>query len=396
MILSAAFGLILAAAPALSDITNALPEGLSPQKLTVETVLIHEPGDDWTYAHHPSLAFFNGRYHAMWSNGRKDEDAPGQRILCCSSPDFIHWTAPKPLLGPMRGKHSELVLTASGFYAHGGTLAAYAGRYEYAPEHLENGNRKPGDAAHQDTGLMVMTSTDGENWSDPKDLGIPVVPNHPPQPTRSGRLIICANVAFPYTDDPSGLGGWIMSGIYPPEMTGDLFDDSQGFRVVQRRAGWPVGLCEGSFYQTGDGVIRMLLRSGTPKLWAAESRDDGATWSQPCETGFSDDRAKFHCGQLPDGRFYQVGNAVPNGKRNPLVLSLSNDGIRFDRQFILADEDRPMKKPGLYKGGVYAYPHTLVHNGFLNVIVSVCKESVLVLRIPLEAPVLAETVDENR
>jgi hypothetical protein len=338
----------------------------------------------WTYSHHPSLTFFNGRFYAMWSNGREDEDASGQRVLYCTSEDFLHWTTPEPLAGPLQGKHSELVLTAAGFHQYAGMLVAYIGRYEYAPEYLDNGKCKTGDTAHRDTRLLAMTSKDGAHWSEFRDLGIPVVPNHAPQATRSGRLIICGNVSFPYTDDQSGLGGWTMSGIYPPDMAAELFDDSEGFRKVQKRAGWPVGVCEGSFYQTDDGLLHMLLRSGTPKLWVTESRDNGEHWSAPTETAFTDNVAKFHCGRLPDGRFYHVGNPDPKGQRNPLVLSLSQDGIRFDQHFILADEPRTMKRPGLHKGGAYGYPHTIIHDGHLHVIVSVCKESVLVMRTAIK------------
>jgi hypothetical protein len=67
------------------------------------------------------------------------------------------------------------------------------------------------------------------------------------------------------------------------------------------------------------------------------------------------------------------------------VLSLSEDGVRFDRAFILADEDYEMRRPGLHKGGLYGYPHTLLRDGFLHVIVSLRKEAVAVLRLPLRA-----------
>lgn len=365
-------------------ITNQFDPNEQAPKLKTESVWLYVPEKNWTYSHHPSLTFFRGHFYAMWSNGRQDEDAPGQRVLYCSSRNFQKWTTPRPLLGPVQGKHSELVLTAAGFYPHAETLTAYVGQYEYAAEHLEQGKRKMGDAAHQDTRLVAMTSQNGTHWSVPRDLEIPIVPNHPPQPLKSGRLIISGNISFPYTDDPAGLTGWTMAGIYPAEMAQEVFDDSEGFHKVQQRAGWSVGLCEGSFYQTDDQVVHMLLRSGTQKLWVTESSDNGTHWSSPRETAFMDDVAKFHCGRLPDGRFYQVGNSVPNGKRNPLVLSLSKDGIRFDRHFILMDQEQIMKHPGLYKGGVYAYPHTLVHDGYLYTIVSIYKESVLVLRTALK------------
>jgi len=373
---------LMAAGAAVID--NAFNPDEKPPKLAVDSVFLYEPAGTWTYSHHPSLTYFKGRFYAMWSNGRADEDAPGQRVLYCSSADFVQWTPPEPLVGPLPGAHAEMVLTASGFHVHEGTLVAYAGRYEYAADHLQDGQRKREDAAHRNTGLMALTSTDGAHWSEPRDLRLPVVPNHPPQATQSGRLIISGNVAFPYTDNPNGLDGWQLAGIYPPEMAGALFDDSEGFRVVQKRAGWPVGLCEGSFYQTDDGVLHMLLRSGTPVLWTTESADNGAHWAPPQPTAFSDDAAKFHCGRLPDGRFYHVGNTDPRGSRNPLVLSLSRDGIRFDRHYVLADTPHEMKYPGLHKGGVYGYPHSMVRDGNLYVIVSICKESVLVMRAALD------------
>lgn len=64
------------------------------------------------------------------------------------------------------------------------------------------------------THLQTVTSRDGEHWSAVRDVGVPVNPNHGPQRTASGRLIIAGNISFPYTDDPSGLAGWRMTGIY--------------------------------------------------------------------------------------------------------------------------------------------------------------------------------------
>jgi len=365
--------------------TNPVRPDSRGEKLSPEQVFLYQPETEWTYSHHPAIAFFKGRFFAIWSNGRVDEDAPGQRVLISTSEDFTHWSPPKPLLDSMPGEFGEAVLTAAGFHQYEGTLVAYAGRHEYAPQSAKDGSRPDSDTQHRNTTLLAMTTTDGESWTPPVDLKLPIVPNHPPQATRSGRLIISGNISYPYTDDPKGLSGWKMTGIYPPDMLPTLFDDSEGFWIVKKRMGWPVGLCEGSFFQTDDGILHMMLRSGTDRLWLTESSDDGATWSVPRETSFSDDRAKFHFGRLPDGRFYYVGNPDPGSGRNPLVLSLSKDGVHFDKHYILADEPQTQKRPGKHKGGIYAYPHTIVHDGMLYVIVSVCKESVLVMRVPLAA-----------
>lgn len=356
-------------------------------RLPVQRAHLYLPEREWTYSHHASITFFKGLFYAIWSNGRVHEDEPGQRVLIAASADGVAWSEPQPLVGPLRGKDSELVLTAAGFHQYKGTLVAYAGAYEYGP-HVNFAELRLAQG-HQDTRLWAMTTSDGRRWSDLLDMKIPIVPNHGPQATRSGRLVISGNISFPYTDDPSGLSGWTMTGVYPPDMAATIFDDSESFWTVQKRMGWPAGLCEGSFYQTDDGVLHMLLRATGPgfagKLWLTESRDDGASWSSPVETPFTDNNTKFHFGRLPDGRFYYVGcpDPEPRGARNPLVLSLSEDGARFDRHFILADEDYVQKSPGRWKGGLFGYPHTMIHDGYLYTIVSLRKEAVAVLRVAL-------------
>jgi len=350
---------------------------------------LYRPAHEWSYSHHAHLVFFHGRYIAMWSNGRRDEDAPGQRVLFAVSPDGSAWSTPASLLDSRRGTHGELVLTAAGFHQHDGRLVAYIGSYEYNPEVLEHGQRRPDDRGHTGTNLLAMTSTDGMQWDGPLDLRLPIVPNHGPQRTASGRLIISGNISFPFTDDAGGLEGWRMTGIYPPALAETIVDDSESFWQVQAIMGWPVGLCEGSFYQTGDGILHMLLRSNAERLWLTESHDDGTTWSTPKATDFSDNATKFHFGRLPDGRYYYVGcpDAEPRWRRSPLVLSLSRDSRHFDQHFLLADDTTPYtsRAEGLHKGGDYGYPHTLIHSGELHVIVSRKKEAVEVLHVPLAA-----------
>lgn len=374
---------------ALSSLSNPGYQAATAGCPPVERAWLYRPENEWTYSHHPHLAFFDGRYFAVWSNGRRDEDAPGQRVLMATSTDFRTWMEPVPLLDARPGRHSDLVLTAAGFHQHVGRLIVYVGCYEYRPECLDNGRRRPGDTGHMNTTLLALTSADGTRWEGPVDLHLPIVPNHGPQRTASGRLIISGNISFPYSDDASGLAGWRMTGIYPPAMAATIGDDSESFWPVCKAAGWPVGLCEGSFFQTDDGVLHMLLRSNIERLWVTESRDDGATWSAPIPTGFSDNATKFHFGRLPDGRFYYVGcpDPEPRGQRSPLILSLSDNGNQFDRHFILADARTPYEQAskGLHKGGDYGYPQTLVHAGALHVIVSRKKEGIEVLRLPLAA-----------
>jgi hypothetical protein len=95
--------------PKRSPITNAAewkkdrPVGLpSAERPKVESVLIYQPSTEWTYSHHQSITFFKGRFYAIWSNGRQDEDAPGQRVLMATSANFQHWTTPQPLVDSVK------------------------------------------------------------------------------------------------------------------------------------------------------------------------------------------------------------------------------------------------------------------------------------------------------
>jgi hypothetical protein len=307
----------------------------------------------------------------MWSNGHKDEDAPGQRVLVSSSSDFHSWRTPTVLASPGIDKDGrERVLTAAGFHKHNSIMTAYYA--DYGPE-------------KQGTRLFALMTSDGINWSKPVDMEIPVCPNHGPQPTKSGRLIICGNISFPYTDDPTGLSGWKMTGIYPSVMAGTN-DDPEAFWRVAKKQQWQTALCEGSFYQTEDGILHMLLRATGEgfqyRLWLTESADNGCSWSEPEITDFSDDNAKFHFGRLPDGRYYCVGNPIA-GNRCPLILSLSSDGYVFDKHYVLGETGYQKVRTGRWKDGEYGYPCSMVHGEYLYVITSRQKEGVEAIRVNL-------------
>ena len=49
-------------------------------------------GDAGTYNHHSQLAKFQGRYYAAWSNGRVNEDMPGQGTMLAVSDDASSWS----------------------------------------------------------------------------------------------------------------------------------------------------------------------------------------------------------------------------------------------------------------------------------------------------------------
>ena len=355
------------------DIRNNYVSSTDLPHLRIERSMIYVPDSAWLYSHHPYVTYFKNNFIAIWSNGFKDEDKPGQRVVFSVSKDFFHWSVPAVLALPsLYNKDTANILTAAGFYIFNDTLVAYYG--EYSP-HRTN------------THLWAKTSVDGEHWSNAKDMHVPVNPNFGPQPVANGRLIICGNFSFPFTDDATGLTGWHMSSFYPDSIYKE--DNPATFYAPAEKNNLPP-LCEGSFFQTDDNVIHMLLRvtgkGWKGKLWLTESKDNGAHWSFPRETSFTDNDSKFDFGRLPDKRFYYVGipDTAHHYARTPLVLSISEDGILFNKHYIIADEPYSLKKEGLWKGGQYGYPATIIYNGFMYVIISRQKEAIEVIRFKLD------------
>jgi len=348
---------------------------------------VYTPEGDWFYSHHPHITYFKNRFVAIWSNGRINEDDLGQRVMIAESWDGETWEKQHPLLTPGMLGDETLVLTAAGFHVYGDTLYVYYGRYNYVLEECADSITRPkSDVGHYNTDLGYISTKDLENWTAPVSMGISIIPNHGPQFTNSGRLIISGNVMFPYTDDPRGIDGFRITGIY-----GDYFgdkkpvDDSESIHKITAYNKWDARLiCEGSFYQTDDNVLHMMLRSNTVTLWHSESRDNGESWSAPVITGYTDDGSKSHFGRLPDGRIYGVSNPIVRSGRDPLAMCISEDGEHFDRHYILRDEPYKMKKEGLYKGGLYAYPHTFIKDGYMYVIYSKRKETIEVTKLNVD------------
>ncbi|MBE0667404.1 MAG: hypothetical protein IH593_06975, partial [Bacteroidales bacterium] len=99
--------------------------------------------------------------------------------------------------------------------------------------------------------------------------------------------------------------------------------------------------------------------------------------------------SKSNAGKLPDGQVYVINNVIPMnpgglGGRSMLAISLSKDGLKFDRVAIIRFIPPPLRYRGLEKTIGYQYPHSVVVDNDLWVMYSVNKEDVEVTRIPLD------------
>jgi len=330
-------------------------------KLNVEKAIIYVPNMVWHYTHHPSVVFFKGKFYAVFSNGVKGEDDPGQRILISKSDNFKDWSLPQILKEPKIAENEiPYTLTPGGIFVHNNQLMLLYTENNIGENH-----------ARLNVVLYAITSKNGEHWSDPIDLKIKLFPSHRPFQLSSGRLLITGNDVVYYTDDKSGLTGWTKA-IYNGQ-----------------RSEVKATLVEGTFLEHPNGKIYNLLRS-TGKtydgfLYQSSSTDQGKTWSLPVKTQFTDNNSKSYLGQLPDGRYFHIGtpDTLHRGKRTPLVLSVSTDGLNYNKTFIVDDSNYQMKYKGKWKEGQFGYPYAYIHENYLYIIYSREKEQLEIAKIAI-------------
>lgn len=328
-------------------------------KLPIKKAVIYTPNMVWHYTHHPSVVYFKGKFYVIFSNGVRGEDDPGQRILISNSTNFSEWSLPQILKEPKIGEDEiPYTLTPGGIFVHDDKLML-----------LYTENNIGDSYARLNVKLYAITSVDGEHWSEPVDLKIRLFPSHKPFQLTNGRMLITGNDVVYYTDDKSGLSGWIKASY-------------NGARQDVKAT-----LVEGTFTVAKNGKLYNLLRS-TGKtydgfLYQSASEDQGKTWSVPVKTKFTDNNSKSYLGQLPDGRYFHIGtpDTTSKGKRTPLVLSLSKDGLNYDKTFIVDDSNYQMEYKGKWKDGQFGYPYAYVHENYLFIIYSRQKEQLEIAKI---------------
>lgn len=334
--------------------SNYMARPFDAPRLSVQRASVYIPGPtDYHYAHHPSIAYFKGRFICIFSNGIEGEDEPGQRVAIATSTDFLNWTTTTAL----RDLGITYELTPGGLLvANSNLLVAYYTQHD-----------STADFSHPGSRLHAISTTDGLTWSAPVDLGISIFPCHRPSILSSGRLLLTGNRNFYYSDDPTGLSGWTLATNAP-------FLPGQSASLV-----------EGAILEHNDSIYTLFRDAGKRWLWQ-ESSKNGSAWSSPVRSAFTNDDTKAHFGKLPNGKYYYVGtpDTLAFGNRTPLVLSVSDDGFSFNKHYIIANDFYQVQySSGRAKGGQFGYPYSIIKDDSLYVVVSRRKEKIEVLRFAL-------------
>jgi hypothetical protein len=166
------------------------------------------------------------------------------------------------------------------------------------------------------------------------------------------------------------------------------------------RKDWPNGKMGGNFgkafcfYHRKDGALVGVCKMG----FVTESLDEGLTWSLPVvPKGIVTGMAKVWAQKTPDGRYVMLYN--PQRKyRFPLAITTSSDGITFRDMCVVHGDQPPQRYAGndknigaQYVRGVseWAGDAATPDKSAIWVIYSVNKEDIWVSRIPV--PTVADT-----
>ncbi|MEP7361630.1 MAG: exo-alpha-sialidase [Acidobacteriota bacterium] len=308
---------------------------------------------EWQFNLHSYLAYFDGKFWAMWSSGRVDEDSPTQLIRYSTSKDGHTWSESQILAPDPDGPEGPGRWIARGIYVDRGKLFALTA---YVAGRVQKPNRI--EFWH---GLRLMRYVwSGSEW---KDAGLYLddcMNNYPPQMV-GGKLFMSCRDSYRLTyaalAAPSPSPKWQRTSL--PGTSDAKFN-------------------EPSSYQATDGSIHMIIRDGarSKHLLRSVSRDNGATFSEPVQTNYPDATSKNFTGRLSNGWYYLINN--PNQtSRDPLAISFSRDGWSFGHPLAIRKGAPPRRFAGQFKGsGSIQYPHAIEHNRSLWVIYSTNKEDI--------------------
>ncbi len=308
---------------------------------------------------HNYLAHFAGRFWVMWSDGPGIEDRVGQRVKFATSHDGLHWSdatylTPAP---PDSDRDSAYYGTRSphgfrwiarGFWQRGDELLAVASLDEAATFF------GPSLRLH-----AFRLDLDRRSWTRLGVIAEDAINNFPPKRLPNGQWMMSRR-----SHDYKKVGVQFLIG---------------GRKAIDQWASFPVlgssselSAEEPFWWLLPDDSLMALFRDNRRSgyLFRSFSVDNGRTWSKPARTDFPDATSKVHGLRLSDGRYALVSNANPR-RRDPLVISISNNGLVFH-------------KMGYLVGGRRVdYPHAIEHDGHLLVAFSGGKQTIEILKITL-------------
>lgn len=316
----------------------------------------------WQFNLHSFVAQHDGKFWAVWSSGRVDEDSSSQFLRYATSPDGFTWSESRVLASDPDGELGPWRWMASGIYTDGGKL--------YALGSLNQGDSPPGGPwANARLVRFVWT---GDDWREDRVEAENGVVYFPP-------LRIAGRDFHIWRDSRA----WFYSALAPAGTN----------QWDVRRVPGPLPdyrMSETSAYVDPAGIVHLIIRDQgyTRRLYHSLSYDGGGTWTIPVKTNYPDAASKNMTGRLSNGWYYLISNPKASGAnaRDPLAITFSRDGWTYDRPMALRKQAPPLRYKGKAKGAhSFQYSHAIEHDGKLWVIYATNKEDIEISVYPLAA-----------
>lgn len=411
--------------PQLAGVTHHILFDPIPSKTNID-----EGGDGryesvrhGTYNHHQRIVVFGDKCIVYWTNHSRDENGPGQRLLAkvgTFTPDKtdIVWggdetlveLSPSPMPVRRRGWAHDPEIMCEGYassmlqlingrlYVRGSLVACHG----WTNDVKYHGRcRKPIPAANWNDGRDTQRGFRWDLWW-PLDMefvqrwefrGGTLVPDSPlyKMSEALGQVEITPGrfKRVPTPIDPYASAKPFAEA--PVEMQEDVV---HGKRVQFQRspkyasgtdklaADGKNGLAHHTEFRRPDGrwvTVRDNLL--TPEYYYAAEKDNiGDDYPPSIQTDLFG-QAMPVAGELPDGRPWIICN---NGPRTDMYLTLSDDGVTFDKTWLLLHVDR-VAEEGVCKGshGGPQYFQAVTVGSNIWVVYSIAKEQIGATRIPL-------------
>lgn len=151
-------------------------------------------------------------------------------------------------------------------------------------------------------------------------------------------------------------------------------------RVYNKHYCYGKGIIQPTAWEDSEGVVHMLFRSTSSRIFKSESTDKGKTWSIAYDTGLPNNNSGIDAVKLPNGTIVLACNPRENipgmtkGARTPLVLLYSEDnGKSWDELYVLENTN-----------GAFAYPSIIANDSEIMVVYSENREKIIYWNLTYE------------
>jgi predicted neuraminidase len=214
---------------------------------------------------------------------------------------------------------------------------------------------KVGPSPREWWGMVIASADGGRTWSEASRLPSPVL-----GPIKNKPVVLADGSWLSASSTEDSPTGWRV------HVERSQNDGRSWERVGPIDKGpWNLEAIQGSVLFHPDRRLQMVGRTRSGVVFSTWSTDAGGTWSPLEPLGLPNPNAGTDALTLKDGRHLIVYNdAAPlpgsrSGRRYPLVVALSSDGVCWNKAAVLEDEPIP---------DGYAYPAVIqTQDGLVHV-----------------------------